>query len=205
MRSRPLGEHYFHFVRKTDALVRLFGSPLPVRPTDREVCLPIHRYGRGLITVRLQHFWAEFCREVVVRSALGHTTTMSGQILPGVTGVFDLADIARVANTHVTGPGANWHLPSFAIKVARTLGVKNYYQISQGLGAVSPAEDLVRVRNYLVHPNRDTRRKYDPVTWKLGAHGLDPESLLASLQVGGATLFEAWVIDLRKVAFNAVQ
>ncbi len=200
MAMRALHELYAHFVSRTDFLVRKFEAPLA-----SDACIPIHADGRMRMLIRLQHLWAEFCRELVTRSALGGCQTLSGRLLGRVSGVSDWRDIERTAWKESNRRPPPWHQPKFTLGVANKLAVQNLAQISLGLGAVSPADDLTDIRNYIVHPNERTKLAYNRVTYKLGARGLEPDMLLTSRQIGGATLFEAWVAELQTVAFNAIR
>ena len=198
-------ERYAHFVARTDSLVSGLGSPLPQNRPYSETCPPIHKYGRLKLVIRLQLLWGEYCRELVVSSALGDTHTLSGKLLTRVAGVSRATDIVNVATIVSNGRPPPWHQPGFTVRVAARLDVQNLFEIRQGLSAVSPADDLRAVRDYVVHPNRRTKVRYLTVAQRLGSHTAGPDSLLSTLLPGGATLFEAWVADLQTIALIAAQ
>jgi hypothetical protein len=196
---------YGRFLARTTFLVRKFESPLPRDAPCRETCLHIHEHGRLNLVIRLQFLWAEFCRELVVRSALGNSSSLSGTPLAPAPGVSCLEDITNIASAESRGRHPPWHKPTFAASVAAKLGVQNLAQIRNGLSPVSAVTDLIVVRNYIVHPNQRTKLDYVRLTRRLGCAELAPVTLLATYQPGGATLFEVWVADLQTMALNAVR
>lgn len=204
--ARSFREHYAHFVARTGSLASDFRSPLPKNRPYSGTCPPIHEYGRLKLVIRLQMLWGEYCRELVVSSALGDTRTLGGTVLTRVGGVSSATDIINIA-TAESGGGRlpPWHRPRFAVQVAARLSVRNLFEIKQGLSAVSPADDLLAVRNYVVHPTRVTKARYLTVTQRLRSSGVGPHSLLSTLLPGGATLFEAWVADLQTIALVAAR
>lgn len=195
---RNLSELYTRFAQRTDLLVRDFDAPSLAR-----TCTAIHAEGQVRLLIRLQHLWAEFCRELITRSALGSCRTISGSLLTRVPRVNKVRDILGFAKKESKGGFCPWHDPVFALGVANRLAVQNLSQMSLGLGAVSPANDLTAMRNYAVHPNKRTRTHYEQVTYKIGIPGAQPAELLATRQTGGATLFETWVADLQLIALIA--
>lgn len=200
MPVRALQDLYSHFVSRTNFLVRTYEAPLA-----SDTCTVIHAYGRTKVLIRLHYLWAEFCRELVTRSALGSCRTLTGNLLVRVPGVSAWNDIERVAKEKAGRGYPPWHHASFALGVANRLAVQNFAEISLGLAAISPADDLTDIRNYIIHPNQRTRLAYNKLTYRLGIRGLSPDVLLASRQSGGATLFETWAADLQILAFNAVR
>ena len=205
MAGRALTELYARFLTRTNQLVQTFGSPVPPAPPFRESCLQLHVYGRLNLVVRLQVLWAEFCRELVERSALGGCRSLGGKVLPRAPGVSGLSDIRKIALAESGRRPPPWHLTWFAVRVARRVGVQNLVEIRNGLSAVSAVDDLVAVRNYVVHPNEKTRVEYARVARRANCAGAAPQGLLATYQTGGATLFEAWVADLQTMALNAIR
>lgn len=205
MSVRSLRERYAHFVSRTDSLVNDFDSPTPQNRPHSETCPPIHEYGRLKLVIRLQMLWGEYCRQLVVSSAIGDTHTLGGKALTRVGGVSSATDILNVARTESGGRPPPWHRPTFAVRVAARLGVGNLFEIQQGLSAVSPTDDLLAVRNYLVHPTEDTKVKYVTVARKYRSLGAGPDALLSTLLPGGATLFEVWVAELQTIALIAAR
>lgn len=206
MRTTPANRYIQRFITRTDALVSRFDSPLPRDPVERQLCRQVHVEHALYLVIRLQQVWADFCRELVLLSALGRFQTLSGRFLPpapSVGGMADIQALAAKAKMRLAGPGANWHLPHFAVQLANSLSVANYAQISSGLGAAN-VSDLTTTRNYIVHPNIFTRQAFVKTVRNLGLFGVDPYELLISPTVGGAKLFEIWVADLQMAAGNAV-
>ena len=172
-----------------------------------KICDPIHRDGRAYLVVRLQHLWGEFCRELIVRSAIGGCITRNGHTLPRVSGVKRVSDIPKtIGRKELAGPGLNWEEPSFTIRYASQLHVANYNAISIGLSSIAVANinHIKGIRNYIVHPNSFTHRHYAQIAAALGFRGLMPDQLLSQFLPGRVTMFEAWVSDLLSAAWNAI-
>lgn len=205
MAVKGLSELYSHFVSRTNELVRRFETPLPASPPYDISCPPVHRDGQQLLIVRLHYLWAAFCQGLVTRSALGNTMTLSGSLIPRVSGISRSVDIQRVAIQESNGSQPPWHYPNFTVQVARALGVANYGQISMSIGAVSPIRDLTAVRNYIAHPNGLTTANYLRSSTRFGVSSRDPVDFLTLTQPGGFTLFEAWISQLQIVAEAAVR
>lgn len=186
-------------------MVRKFGTPLPPSRPFNSSCRPLHRDGQALLIIRLDHLWATFCQTLVTRSALGNVRTLSGLLIPGVAGIASSADVQRVALQVSRGRQPPWHNASYTVQVAHTLGLANYNQISTSIGAVSPINDLIGIRNYIVHPNYRTIVAYQRIITRLGVSSRDPVDFLSLIQLGGATLFETWVSQLQIVAEAAVR
>ena len=178
---------------------------LPTEPAEVRLCESIHRDGRAYLVIKLQHLWGEFCRELVVRSAIGGCETRTGQTLPRVSGIKRVRDITNINPTLSSGPQSHWEDPAFAIKQARRLQVANYNEIGLGLGSVSTnLTNLKCVRNFIVHPNRITRGKYFHMTRSMGFSGCTPDRLLHQYLAGGVTVFDDWISKLNAAAWNAV-
>ncbi len=204
MAVRALGTLYGRFVGRTDSLVLRFASPLPPDRPFKETCSEIHRHGKRELVIRLQVAWGEFCRELVSRSALG-SRSVSGMLLTRPPGVSGEADVRAAAKAESGGIHAPWHKPKFATRVAKRLGVQNLTSIQSGLSAFSAVDNVLAVRNYIVHPSKGTKLAFAKVAHKFAPPGVEPDQLLGTLQPGGATLFETWVADLQTMAKNAVR
>ncbi len=209
MRKKPLSILYDSYSKRSRAILSRSVASLPLDPVDRAVCEPIHQDGLSFSVVRLQALWAEFCRELIVRSALGNCQTRTGLLVtpaPSVKHVRDLPSVTRqFTRQPFLGPGSQWEDPVFAIRQARFLAVSNLNQISVGLGSVTTSLGyLKRVRNFVVHPNHDTKAKYLQTTRTLGFLGALPTELVSQNLPGGVTILAAWVSDLETAAWNAV-
>lgn len=184
------------FVGRTDTLVQAIYRPGPSDPT-------VFLSSRLFFVIRLQTLWGEFCRNLVVRSALGQVKTLSGTVVANAPGVSALGDIAKITGKPITGPGANWHIPTFAVNSANALQTLNYPQISAGLGSVN-GSDLRSVRNYIVHPSELTKSQFDQTALNLGIIGAGPVDLISAPLHGGSNIFESWVLDLQTAAQIAI-
>ncbi len=184
-------------------------SGLPADPAEMAVCEPVHRDGMLFLVVRLQHLWGEFCRELVVRSAIGDCVTRTGVYVPPapeVKRVSDLPTIAkRFSKRPFTGLGAQWEVPSITIGRARDLQLANYNQINLGLSTVNFIEDRLKpIRNFIVHPSVSSASRYDQAARSLNSSGLPPVQLLNRRLPGGATILGIWISQLETAAWNAV-
>ena len=161
----------------------------------------MHEDSRLYLIVRLQALWAEFCKQIVVLSAVGGLLTLEGNIVAPAPGIKAFSDTKRVTDPLER---ASWHRPKTPIRAAKKLKVENYDQLSLGLSSVN-VNNMFTIRNFIVHPTENTRRGYVQATRDLGLPGAEPESVPISLQKGGATLFEEWVADLQTAATNAIR
>lgn len=205
MSIKSLAELYAHFIGRTDALLRNFEAPVPTYPVYALSCAPLHRSGQELSVIRLQHLWAEFCRNLIIRSALGNVRTMGLTMLPASPRVASLADVQRIVMRESNGRQPPWHLADFTIRVAHQLVLANYQAINMSIGAISPIADLLKVRNYIVHPNQRTSMSYLLIANSFGVPSGDPVALLKTVQPGGVTLFKDWVVQFQVIAAAAVK
>ena len=206
MRRKPLTSIYARYEMRSRLLSTRFAAGLPVDVAEREICEPIHRDGKAYLVIRLQHLWGDFCRELVLRSAIGGCATSTGCVLPRVPGARRVEDIrTAIGLKEFSGPGAKWEEPQFTIKQAGRLRVANHTNISSGLSSASTELDNIkRLRNYLVHPNKYTSENYAQMARRLGFRGLPPDQLLAQATLGGETVFDDWLSALMRAAWNAV-
>ena len=162
------------------------------------------------MVVRLQSLWAEFCRELIVRSAIGGCATRTIQSLPEAMNVKIVKNVQDIVETQspkgkYSGFGARWEEPTYAIQQAQKLRVANFGNISLGLGiAATDCANLKAVRNFIVHPNQHTRGRYEQVALVLGYQGITPSQLVNQRSQGGTTIFDGWVAILNLAARNAV-
>ncbi len=209
MRKKSLNALYGSYVARSTSLLSRFATQLPKNPAESALCEPVHHDGSAFLVVRLQHLWGEFCRELVIRSAMGGCVTRTGLRLPPAPGVKRARDLPNITGQFTkrsfTGPGSQWEIPSFAIDQARYLQVANLNQISLGLGSVTILDRLKGVRNFIVHPNELTASRYYLTARTLGFPGLPPVQLLNQILQGGATVFQTWASDLETAAWVAVE
>lgn len=100
-----------------------------------------------------------------------------------------------------------WADPQESIVAAKNLKIKNFLNVSAGLGLTpSPNEHLRRVRNFLAHRNQHTASELIKV---YNAHGLPDKSRIDGLTqhviAPGVTVFEQWIAQLRIMASSAIQ
>ena len=205
MRTKPLTYIYGLYLSRSQTLVGRLATKLPTNPVEARECEPVHHDGFAFQMIRIQHLWGEFCRELVVRSAMGGCTTRTGNQLSRVPHVSRVSDLPKVTKLAFAGRGSNWEEPKFALKQAAILSVSNYLDVNLGIGSASTVlADLKVVRNFLTHPNQATAKIYDQLARENGFRGLSPDQFLQQLTPGGATIFEAWSRNLIVAAWNAV-
>ena len=191
------------FLFKTNMLTQSLASPLPMDPGERDRCDPIHLESRAFLVIRLVALWGEFSRMLVVRSALGDFELVSGQLISPAPGIRKMDDVRSNAKEDIDGTRAHWHWPTFALTVAQNLRLVNYNQINLGLGSANISE-LVSVRNFIVHPSKNSRVPFENASRSLGVTSTRPDAVLTARRPGGATVFETWVADLQNSGRNAV-
>ena len=169
------------------------------------VGIETRRESRLFCVVRLQHLWGEFCRELLVRSAVGGASTISGIYLPQVPGIKRAKDVdlmaAQIMNRRRF---IEWYMPAYISKIAHMLKLVNQVQIIQGMNPDDTINDIRSVRNYIVHPTYESYQRYSNTAGKFGVFDPDPDILLSSsISPGNVTLFEDWVIQLQEITLNA--
>ncbi len=195
---------YSRFHSRTARLVECFKSSAPSTPAHGEACRALETEGREREIIKLQMYWGEFCRELVLRSAMGGWRTLAGNTL-GPASVMRRHDVIRTARRMSNGAHPPWHVPSFCGNVVSQIGTQNQGQIQMGLGIVAPVQDLLDVRNYVVHPSQVTETAFRRVGMSYGQPRATPSALLSSEGPGGGTLFETWVENLRDAARAAIR
>jgi hypothetical protein len=113
--------------------------------------------------VRLHDSWARNCRDLVIRSACGNTTTLGGAALARsglVTGGHGSVIPAWLATFKSRATEPKWFDVTECVDAARRLGVGNLAAIAAGLGAnTSPADTLRAIRNFYAHRSHRTARE----------------------------------------------
>ena len=116
-----------------------------------------------MVIIRLHDCWARSCRELVICSAVGNTTTLGGNVLPPsplVKGGKGSVIPTLVAKSGRAKAEPKWFDATECIYAARRLEVDNLSTIGEGLGAVtSPAESLRTVRNFYAHRGKYTAQE----------------------------------------------
>lgn len=196
----------------TDDLLSRFLSPLPPDPPYSQTCPPVHEDGQSLLIIKLQNHWGAFCHTLVLLSAEGGHRTLGGRLVSQISGIPPSLPVSthvkKVALAVAKSQGKNgpvWHSCVFTVDVANALGVVNAKELFLGMSPNITAGWVNKVRNYVVHPATSTKADYMRVTNALGMPGAGVSQLLASVQPGGATVFEYWVRDLQRTAFSSAQ
>jgi hypothetical protein len=161
-----------------------------------------------MVIIRLHDAWARFCRELIILSAFGRTTTLSGVQLPPCS--------AAITKQHLVIPTLlsrykrrpfepRWADATECIDAGKRLAIANLGTVAGALGAInSPAEDMRRIRNFYAHRRMDTAR--DALATKLFAGSTRPEVFdLALYTSGGNRIIESWTSTLVIVAVAACQ
>jgi hypothetical protein len=163
-----------------------------------------------MVVVRLHDSWTRFCRELIVLSAYGNTTTLSGNPIsksnPLIT---DRASIIPLLMSSLyRKPQRNeprWGTARECIDAATRLGIQNLSTVAAAIGAAnSPADQLRIVRNFYAHRKKETAinaigtghfsHPFHPIVFHLNA--------LAS---AGMTIMDTWIQGLEAVATAAIQ
>ena len=168
-------------------------------------------FGEAILAAWLQTKWSDFARELVIASALGTRRTRGNSVKP-VTGVKTRADAERfvkaatkcvIKNRRLPLPV--WHSPSFVVEVGTLIKLRNLRNIEAVLGPTLVPEQITDFRNYLVHPGKRTRYKYESLQAKLGMLRIEPEQLLHQQQRPGVPVFTSWVRELQRIANDSTR
>ena len=164
--------------------------------------MQIHGQERDIL--KLQLYWGEFCRGLVIKSAIGGYETLTGNVLIR-TRVSSISAINMVAKQLCGYSHFPWHVPSYCTNLAQKIGTSNYAQIKAGLSLTAPINDLLIIRNYITHPSKQNQIAYKRVAINHGQPQVAPTKLLSGRVSSGRTLFVSWVDSLRLMAEIAVR
>lgn len=202
-----LETHAHQFARQSQRLLKTFDA---TNHTDTgSCCSQSHGPTRVACVINLNDYWSQFCKNVMVSSAVGGWTSRSGVMLSRVTGLGSNNDVmGLLRSTYRSRPPfwePNWTVASDFIDACRRVGISNLADVSAAIGATgSPAEELRLTRNYLAHRNADTAARAISVLAFYGATApLDVDAVITRPAHAGAHLFETWVNGLTAVAFTA--
>ena len=193
-------ELYSRFTSRTDRLNSVFNTSSFRSELDRQSKL--------FCVIRLQHLWGEFCRELLLRSSIGKCYTFDGTYLNQIKDIGNSNDFnTAIRNQFPRWRGhIAWHVPRITSRIARRISPDNESRIVTALSSVSSVDDILNVRNYIVHPSKETRIEYSIVSQKFGIFDSDPTVLLSDrISPSNVSRFEDWVIQLQIVALNAVR
>ena len=181
--------------------------------TSNAACIECQHagFGEAILAAWLQTKWSDFTRDLVIASALG-TRRRRGNSVQAVAGVKSQADAERVVKAATTRAlkkyGAIspvWHAPWFVIEVSNFIGLRNLPKLQAALGPTVTPEQITDFRNYLVHPGKRTRYKYESLQAKLGMLRIEPEQLLHQQQRPGVPVFTSWVRELQRIANDSTR
>lgn len=166
-----------------------------------------HQLTQEMCVIQLNDAWARFCREIVIVSAVGRTTTLSGSFIapaPQISGRSNVIPTLLRSYARRRPYEPNWHQANECITAITNLNLSNRVTVRDAIGVMdSPAEELRRVRNYFAHRGAGTgeycwntglfsnRGRYEPISLK-------------SYVPGGSTVFESWAKRLCAIARAAV-
>ena len=167
--------------------------------------------GEAILTAWLQTSWGEFNRALLIASALGTRRTSGTPIKPAPR-VRSENDAEKLVNEGVTQAVKTrglswpvWHAPWFVIEVGSIIHLDNRANLQSVLGPTLVPQQITWFRNYLVHPGKSTRPKYEELQAKLGMLRREPEELLHQSVKPGLTVFTSWVRDLQQLAHDSTR
>lgn len=201
--SDTLSRLYKRYAARNALMLERFLSPAPFDTYAARFCSQTHKDGRAHLVVRLQHLWGEFSKELVLKSAIGDGFTRFGKMLVRVGTMKSPPSNQKLVDTLKSGPSTHWEDPDYAITQAQKFSVVNYHEISLGLGSAG-LHEIKAVRNYIVHPTRNSREKFERAARNRGASGANPDIFVKQRTLGGSTLFEEWSSNLLLAAWNAI-
>ena len=207
MTHRKLASFYGTFWGKTNLVLRDF-SLAPTTSLKELEGVPLEvvlKHSRSFLVNRLLHLWGEFCRHLIVASALGGYQTLSGVTLRRAPQIRSVSDIlTTIQKPSIAGPGLRWDDPKWTVKTLTRIQPCNIHQITLGVGAV-PYEEFCKVRNFVIHSNSYTRLGFDTVAVTYSLIGASVDDFLLHRLPGGGTVMEGWVRDFQDAALDAVR
>lgn len=204
--ARGIRDSHRSFLARTNELLIDFQAAPSTAANAR-----VHKNNREWCVLALHDAWTDYCRGLVISSAISGSRALSGATVPAVPGIRNASQALTTVRTTLNpkGPGywePRWGDALWAIRAAQALKIHNVAQVAGSLGSTpSPAEEVRRVRNYIAHRNQSTA---DPLRSVMGVAGaIDPglDSYLASLVGPLETRYGAWVRQLRLIATSASQ
>lgn len=159
--------------------------------------------------IRLYDSWARFCREAVIISAYGKTTTLSGtnlksSSLPAITSRSQVIPVL-IATYKKRLHEPDWERVDQFVDAGQRLALQNLSTLAAAFGATnSPADEIRHVRNFYAHRRQGSCANalatnhfpllHRPIVFRLNEY-----------RTGGSTVLESWIQRLLAVAVAAVQ
>lgn len=168
------------------------------------------RWVNEMCVVRLHDAWARFCRDLLLWSARGDVLTIGSTYLTKSTAIPTIPMALKMAQgtpgVRMLGGEPPWHRAVECAKVAKHLTIQNYIVVSGALGSTpSPAEELMKVRNFVVHRRMNNWMKVrSSVSGGLPVSSAMDGYLEDGVQAGVPRLV-SWIYQLRDIALSAAQ
>jgi hypothetical protein len=161
-----------------------------------------------MVVIRLHDSWARVCREIVILSALGNTTTLGGSVLsPSPRGISGRTAVipSLLSTYHKKKYEPKWYDATECIDAAQRLAINNLPNLAAALGATnSPAENIKHVRNFYAHRKEGTSK--NALSTGCFSNPLYPAVFELNTHVsGGSTVIETWIDGLTFVVNAAAQ
>lgn len=195
-----LQENLRRFLSKSQQLDMAFNG---VSTASLGLSTLIQDSAKEMLVVRLQDFWSQFVRELIVLSASGQAETSSGTPLPATMGFTGVGDVRTwlVANRPSRNRDLDWHVAATSTHWSQRIGIANHSTVTAAIGSTNSPEEQVRIyRNFIVHRTKETA---DRLRRENHRRGLSPSSLAmlpSETMSGGIPLFTRWVLDFQLVA-----
>ena len=207
MAHHKLASLYGTFCVRTDLVLRAFLLTPPTSPKELEG-VPVElvlRHSRSFLINRVLHLWGEYCKRLIVASALGGYQTLSGVTLGRAPQIRSVSDIlATIGENSIAGPRLRWGDPKWTVATLSKIQPPNVQQIKLGVGTV-PYQEFVKVRNFVVHSNSHTRSHFETVALTYSLIGASADDLLLHRLPGGGTVMEGWIREFQDAALDAVR
>ena len=208
MSTRTLGKLYSRFLAKSNRLITQYDVSMPLKHIHESACEGILCDSQTYGVVRLQFLWGQFCKELVIKSAVGGYRTVGGVILNPGTAVNSPQSIDSIVSSELRKRMLRfpvWHSPPFVAAIGRALGIQNYTQINLTLSQPAPVKEITDIRNFIIHPSMITKAKYVKIARGFNLPYARPFELMINKLPGGITQFADWVASLQQMAENAVR
>lgn len=207
MKRCTLTEPYERFLNETAWLLSSFEIALvdiQAMPIDAKLA----QLGAEMAVIRLYDAWARFCRELVILSAGCRPYTYSGSRLDLAPNISCRSDvIPRLVKPHrKRSYEPEWPKTIECLDAAQHLTIPNFGTVSAALGAtISPIEEIRNVRNFFAHRGYRTVRGIQGQSFHTPITRYKVEDLAGQMLPPGVTRMEFWILQLRLVAYAAIQ
>jgi hypothetical protein len=210
MRHYKLITLYRRFVSETQTILERFNraSALSIKPNEE--FFHVHIPAQEMCVVKLYDAWSRFCKELVIVSACCQPesrqdkTVLLAQGIKPYDRVGTIQHLEKAVNRKEKSIG--WGTPRHCIDAAIKLKLTNEPSISASIGSTpSPTDNLRQIRDFFAHRNENTSFNVGTVAFSMGF----PKHYKA-LQIVNApsgtkiNVFELWIIELRNMAYAAI-